>query len=61
MSKEIYMEDVSSIALAAMKTIEEGLKEFGLAVPENLEDEIFVPMVNTLEKVANYPDYRSQN
>lgn len=58
-SKEIHMEDVHSIALAAMKTIEDALKEYGLTVPENLEDEMYVPICNTIEKVAGYPDYRS--
>jgi len=58
MNKEIAMEDVSTISLAAMKAIEDGLKEFGITLTPEQEDEVYVPMSEKVEKLAGYPDYR---
>lgn len=57
-AKEIAMEDVSTISLAAMKAIEDGLKEFGITLTPEQEDEVYVPMSEKVEKLAGYPDYR---
>lgn len=59
MSKEIAMEDVRSIGLDAMAVIEAKLKEFGITLTDGQDDEIYVPMVAAIEKIAGYPDYRS--
>ena len=61
MAKEIYMEDISDIALEVMKLIEDRLKEFDLTVPEELEDTMFNPIMEVLEKVAKYPYYRHEH
>ena len=59
MSKEAYMEDVRSIALEAMKLVEEKLKEHGIVLTDEQNDEIYVPMCDTIEKFCGYPDYAS--
>ena len=60
MSREAYMEDVHSIALAAMKVIQEKLKEdHGIVLTDEQDDSIFVPMDEAIEKICGYPDYRS--
>ena len=61
MSKEIVMEDVSSISLEAMEVVEKGLRGFGIALTPEQEDAVFVPMKDAVEKIAGYPDYRSCN
>jgi len=61
MGKEIAMEDVRSIALDAMHVVQEKLKEFGITLTDEQDDEIYVPLADTLERLAGYPDYRSHN
>jgi hypothetical protein len=61
MKKDIAMEDVKSIALEAMEHIEQRLKEYGITLADKEDDEIYVPMCNTIEKIAKYPDYRNYN
>lgn len=61
MSKEIAMEDVHSIGLEALKLVKDRLKEYGIELTDVQDDEIYVPMTDTMEKLAKYPDYRSQN
>ena len=56
----LYMEDVSTIAIAAFKEIEDGLKKFGITLTPEQEDEFFVPILDKLERYSN-GDYRSQN
>jgi len=58
--KEFYMEDVHSIALEATELIQKRLKEFGVELNDQQEDEIYVPLDNTIEKYCN-GDYRSYN
>jgi len=58
--KEMWMDDVSTISLAAMKTIEDGLKEFGITLTDEQEDEIYVPMLEKLEKFSNC-NYRHEH
>lgn len=55
----MYMEDVVSISLAAMKEIEDGLKKNGITLTPEQEDEFYVPIWERLEKYSN-GDYRSQ-
>ena len=61
MSKEIAMEDVGSISLEAMKVIQDGLKEYGIELTAEQEDDLFVPMKDTIERIAGNPDYRNYN
>jgi hypothetical protein len=61
MSKTIAMEDVKSIGLDALKVVEDKLKEFGIELTDEQSDLIYVPMIDTIEKVAKYPDYRNHN
>jgi hypothetical protein len=58
MSKEIMMEDVGSISLAAMQVIEDQLKEFGITMTPEQEDLVFIPMRDAIERIAGCPDYR---
>jgi hypothetical protein len=53
MKKELYMEDVQTISLMAFNEIENGLKEFGIKLTPEQEDEIYVPIVEKLEKYSN--------
>ena len=59
-NSDFYMEDVHSIALKAMKVIEDGLKEYGIELEEGQDDEIYVPMSVTIEKYSN-GNYRHHN
>jgi len=58
--KDFYMEDVHSISLAAMKAIEDGLKEYGIVLTPEQEDTIYIPMSNEIEKHCDN-DYRNHN
>jgi hypothetical protein len=60
MSKELYMDDVQDIALSSFKVIESNLREFGITLTPEQEDEIYVPIVEYLEKFSN-GNYRSYN
>ena len=53
MKKEMYMDDVHSIALEATELIEKRLKEFGIELNDQQEDEIYVPLIDTIEKYSN--------
>ena len=55
------MEDVHSIALAAMGVVEEKLKEFDIVLTPEQDDEIYVPLDNTIERLAGYPDYAHEH
>jgi len=59
--KEIYMEDVRNMSLEAFQVIENKLKEFDIVLTTEQEDSIYLPLTTALEKIANYPDYRSYN
>ena len=61
MSRPIAMEDVHSIALAAMGVVEEKLKEFDIVLTPEQDDEIYVPLDNTIERLAGYPDYAREH
>ena len=61
MAKEIYLEDVHSIGLEATKLIESRLKEFGIELKPGQDDEIYVPMIETLERISKATDYKSRN
>ena len=58
--REVFMEDIHSIALAAMKVIEQRLKEdHGIVLTDGQDDFIYIPMEEAIEKICKYPDYRS--
>lgn len=59
--KTISMEDVISISLAAIESINNNLKEFNIVLDEKQEDEIYVYLLATIEKLSQYPDYRHHN
>jgi len=61
MSKEIYMDDVKDIALQASDLIKERFKQYGIELNDEQDDSIYVPLCDSLEKIANYPDYRNYN
>ena len=54
------MDDVQDIALSSFKVIESNLREFGITLTPEQEDEIYVPIVEYLEKFSN-GNYRSYN
>jgi hypothetical protein len=58
--KEIWMDDINSIALEVTELIQKRLKEHGIEVKDEQEDEFYVPIFNALEKYAN-GDYRNNN
>ena len=53
MNNDMYMEDVATISLDAMKAIEDGLKKFGIELTPEQEDEFYVPIWEKLEKYSN--------
>ena len=55
------MEDVHSIGLEAIALIKAKLSEFGVELTPEQDDEIYVPLCNTIEKLSNATDYRSYN
>lgn len=60
MKKELWMENVSDIALEASNIIQERLKSFGIELNSEQEDEIYVPLVNIIEKYSN-GNYRHEH
>lgn len=58
---DVYMEDIHSIGLEAMKVVEERLKEKGVVLTDQQQDEIYVPMCDALEKACGHPDYRHEH
>jgi hypothetical protein len=60
MNKQIWMDDVVSIALEATELIQKRLKEHGIEVKDAQEDEFHIPIFNALEKYSN-GDYRNNN
>jgi hypothetical protein len=60
MNKQIWMDDVVSIALEATELIQKRLKEHGIEVKDAQEDEFYIPIFNALEKYSN-GDYRNNN
>jgi uncharacterized protein with ATP-grasp and redox domains len=61
MNNEIYMEDITTISLDAIKVIEDGLKKLGITLTDKQVDEIYVPMVEKLEEISKWPDYRHEH
>jgi hypothetical protein len=60
MKKEMWMEDVLSIAVNADELIENQLKEFGITLTDEQEDEIHNAIWKVLEGVSN-GEYRHHN
>jgi len=58
--KELWMDDVGTIALEATKLIQDRLREYGIEVQTPKEDEFYEPIFNALEQYSN-GDYRSYN
>jgi len=52
-SDTLYSEDVSSIALAAMEVIEEGLKKHGVIMTDVQEDHIYLFVEREVERFGN--------
>lgn len=50
---DMHMEDASTIALAAMASIERDLAKFGIAIPAADEDKLFKPIIDFLEGLSN--------
>ena len=53
MNNDMYMEDVATISLDAMREIENGLKKFNITLTPEQEDEFYVPIWEKLEKYSN--------
>ena len=59
-AQDLYMEDAHSIGLKAMDAIEKELKEYGIALTDEQEDAIYVPMIAVIEMLGNC-NYRHEN
>lgn len=57
--KEIYQEDVRSIALEALELVQSKLKGYDIILKPEQEDKIYVPLIEAIDSICNYPDYRS--
>lgn len=57
-SEELYMEDVTAIALEAYDLIAERLKKFGIEMSMGQDDDLYLPIERTIEKYSN-GEYRS--
>ena len=53
MNNDMYMEDVATISLDAMREIENGLKKFNITLTPEQEDEFYVPIWEKLENYSN--------
>ena len=60
MKKELWMDNVSDIALEATNLVQQRLKEYGIELDAEQEDEVYVPLLNTLEKHSN-GNYRHEH
>jgi len=52
-SDDLYMEDVTSIALEALELIENRLEAFGIEILEGQDDDLYLPIVRTIERYGN--------
>jgi hypothetical protein len=52
-AKDFYIEDAHSIGLEAIELVQKRLKEFGIELNGVQEDEIYVPLTDTIEKYSN--------
>jgi hypothetical protein len=52
------MEDVRSISLEAIDLIETRLRGLGIELKPGEDDELYLPLRDTISKIAGYPDYR---
>jgi len=52
-SKDLYMEDVTDIALEAFALIEKRLKKFGIEIQEGQDDDLFLPLEREIERYGN--------
>lgn len=52
-SEDLYMEDIISISLEAFELIERRLKEYGIEIKEGQDDELYIPMEQTIERYGN--------
>ena len=59
-NNDMYMEDVATISLDAMREIENGLKKFNITLTGEQEDEFYVPIWEKLEKYSN-GNYRREH
>lgn len=60
MDKQLWMDDISTIAIEATELIQKRLKEHGIDIKDAQEDEFYVPIFAALEKYSN-GDYRHNN
>jgi hypothetical protein len=58
--KELWMDDIGTIALEATELIQNRLKEYNIELKTPQEDEFYVPIFNALEKYSNC-NYRHEN
>ena len=61
LSKDIYMEDIQSIGLEVLQLIEARLAEYDIRLEKGQDDELYVPIIETLDRITKCPDYRSHN
>jgi len=59
-SDKLYMDDVISIALEAIDLVEKRLKAFGIDIPEDQDDDLYLPLERTIERYSNGM-YRNHN
>lgn len=57
----MYMEDIQSITSDILDILESKLKDNSLELDMKQEDAIYALILETLDKVAGYPDYRNYN
>ena len=58
--KELYMDDIGTIALEVTELIQKRLKEYNIELKDKQEDEFYLPIFNALEKYSN-GNYRGEN
>ena len=59
-SDKLYMEQVHSIALDAMKVVEDGLAKYGIKMTDEQEDHIYMFIDREVERFSN-GEYRNYN
>jgi hypothetical protein len=59
-AKELWMDDIGTIALEATELIQKRLKEYNIELKTPQEDEFYVPIRDALEKYSN-GNYRNEN
>jgi hypothetical protein len=57
----MYMEDVNKLSVDIVESVDTILKSNNLTMTTDMENAIFDKILEVIEELAGYPDYRNYN